>query len=378
MLKPVFINAHSIVSPLGISSQQNFDALLQGNSAVQLQHRNDIDDEPFYASLIDDNLLQDEINPNYTRFETLLITSIKQALKNTSINIKNEKTIIIFSSTKGNIALLENKQATPELLERISLFHSAKLVTQVFENPNTPIVISNACISGIAALLFAKRLLETSAYENAVVVGADTITKFVFSGFKSFRALSAGKCKPFSADRDGINLGEAAATIILTTQAASTNKIQLIGGATSNDANHISGPSKTGDELSIAINKALSEANISANEIDFISAHGTATLFNDEMEAKAFHIAALFDVPINSLKAYFGHTLGAAGLVESVISILSLENNVVMPTLGFTTLGVPVAANICTETIHKPMKSFLKTASGFGGCNGALVFAKVD
>lgn len=378
MLKPVFINAHSIVSPLGISSQQNFDALLQGNSAVQLQHRNDIDDEPFYASLIDDNLLQDEINPNYTRFETLLITSIKQALKHTSINIKNEKTIIIFSSTKGNIALLENKQATPELLECISLFHSAKLVAQVLENPNTPIVISNACISGIAALLFAKRLLETSAYENAVVVGADTITKFVFSGFKSFRALSAGKCKPFSADRDGINLGEAAATIILTTQAASTNKIQLKGGATSNDANHISGPSKTGDELSIAINKALSEANISANEIDFISAHGTATLFNDEMEAKAFHIAALFDVPINSLKAYFGHTLGAAGLVESVISILSLENNVVMPTLGFTTLGVPVAANICTETIHKPMKSFLKTASGFGGCNGALVFAKVD
>lgn len=378
MLKTVFIDAHSIVSPLGISSQQNFDALLQGNSAVQLQHRNDIDDEPFYASLIDDNLLQDEINPNYTRFETLLITSVKQALKNTSINIKNEKTIIIFSSTKGNIALLENKQATPELLERISLFHSAKLVAQVLENPNTPIVISNACISGIAALIFAKRLLETSAYENAVVVGADTITKFVFSGFKSFRALSAGKCKPFSANRDGINLGEAAATIILTTHTPSTNKIQLKGGATSNDANHISGPSKTGDELSIAINKALSEANISANEIGFISAHGTATLFNDEMEAKAFHTSKLFDVPINSLKGYFGHTLGAAGLVESVISILSLEKNVLVPTLGFTALGVPVTANICTETIHKPMKSFLKTASGFGGCNGALVFAKVD
>lgn len=378
MLKTVFIDAHSIVSPLGISSQQNFDALLQGNSAVQLQHRNDIDDEPFYASLIDDNLLQDETNPNYTRFETLLITSVKQALKNTSINIKNEKTIIIFSSTKGNIALLENKETMPELLERISLFHSAKLVAQVLENPNTPIVISNACISGIAALIFAKRLLETSAYENAVVVGADTITKFVFSGFKSFRALSAGKCKPFSANRDGINLGEAAATIILTTHTPSTNKIQLKGGATSNDANHISGPSKTGDELSIAINKALSEANISANEIGFISAHGTATLFNDEMEAKAFHTSKLFDVPINSLKGYFGHTLGAAGLVESVSSILSLENNVLVPTLGFTTLGVPVAANICAETIHKPMKSFLKTASGFGGCNGALVFAKVD
>ncbi len=378
MLKPVFINAHSIVSPLGITSQENFDAILQGNSGVQLQHRNDIDDEPFYASLIDDNLLHDEINSHYTRFENLLIASIKQALKNTSINIKDEKTILIFSSTKGNIALLENNDVTPELLERISLFHAAKLMSQFFENPNTPIVISNACISGIAALLFAKRLLETGAYENAIVVGADTITKFVFSGFKSFRALSAGKCKPFSADRDGINLGEAATTIILTTQPTSTNKIQLKGGATSNDANHISGPSKTGDELSIAINKALSEANISANEIDFISAHGTATLFNDEMEAKAFHSSRLFNIPINSLKGYFGHTLGAAGLVESIISILSLENNVVVPTLGFTTLGVPVAANICNETIRQPMKYFLKTASGFGGCNGALVFGKVD
>jgi 3-oxoacyl-[acyl-carrier-protein] synthase-1 len=258
------------------------------------------------------------------------------------------------------------------------LFHSAKLVAQAFENANTPIVISNACISGIAALLFAKRLLETGAYENAVVVGADTITKFVFSGFKSFRALSAGKCKPFSADRDGINLGEATATVLLTTNQHSSHRIQLKGGATSNDANHISGPSKTGDELSIAINKALSEANLSAKEIDFISAHGTATLFNDEMEAKAFHTSKLLDVPINSLKAYFGHTLGAAGLVESVISILSLENNIVVPTLGFTTLGVPVAANICNETIHQPMKCFLKTASGFSGCNGALVFGKVD
>jgi len=383
MSKPVFVNAHNIISPLGISSKENFEAILKGSSGVKLQDRKDIDDEPFYASLIENKMLHDvagidQADNKYTRFEVLLIASLQEALKESSVNITDEKTILIFSTTKGNIALLENNEATPELLERISLFHSAKLVAQKFKNPNAPIVISNACISGIAALMFAKRLLETGAYENAVVIGADTITKFVFSGFKSFRALSNSRCKPFSADRDGINLGEAAATIILTTTQNSSNNIQLKGAATSNDANHISGPSKTGDELSMAINTILSEANIAANEMDFISAHGTATLFNDEMEAKAFHSSALFDVPINSLKGYFGHTLGAAGLIESVISLMSLENGVIVPTLGFTTLGVPVAANICREPIHKSMRSFLKTASGFGGCNGAVVFSKVD
>ena len=381
MSNPVYINTHNIISPLGITSEENFKTVLKGISGVKLQHRTDIDDEPFYASLIDEKLLQkvsaSEINKDYTRFEILLIASVEQALKKTTIDISDEKTIIIFSSTKGNIELLESQDVTPELTERMSLFHSAKLVTEYFKNQNTPVVISNACISGIAALLFAKRLLQSGAYDHAVVVGADTISKFVFSGFKSFRALSAGKCKPFSADRDGINLGEAAATIILTTKKL-TNNIQLIGGAISNDANHISGPSKTGDELSMAINKALADACILPDEIDFISAHGTATLFNDEMEAKAFVTSGLNNIPVNSLKGNFGHTLGAAGLVESVISLMSLDNNVIIPTLGFTSPGVPVAINICTQPIYKPLQSFLKTASGFGGCNGALVFSKVN
>jgi 3-oxoacyl-[acyl-carrier-protein] synthase-1 len=378
MSNPVFINAHSIISPLGITSQQNFDAILNAKTGVQFQQRFDIDDEPFYASLMNDEWLRNEIqfDENYTRFENLLIASVKNAILNSSIDIKDKNTILIFSTTKGNIALLENNNVSPELLERISLFYSAKIVAQKFENPNTPIVISNACISGIAALLFAKRLLETGAYENAVVVGADTISKFVFSGFKSFRALSASKCKPFSNNRDGINLGEAAATVILTTTSTTLNKIQIKGGATSNDANHISGPSKKGEELSMAINTALSEANIVAHEVGFISAHGTATLFNDEMEAKAFYLSGLNAVPINSLKGYFGHTLGAAGLVESVISILSLENNIIVPTLGFTEPGVPVEVNVCSTKINKEMTSFIKTASGFGGCHGVIVFSK--
>ncbi|HUM51269.1 MAG TPA: beta-ketoacyl synthase N-terminal-like domain-containing protein, partial [Chitinophagales bacterium] len=315
---------------------------------------------------------------NYTRFEALAIASVQQALKGSTIDVSTEKTIFILSTTKGNIALSENNEVSAVLYERISLFYSAKIIAHHFNNPNIPVVISNACISGIASMIYAKRMLENGVFENAVIVGADTISKFVYSGFKSFHALSKDFCKPFSFNRDGINLGEAAATIILTTSYLSQNKIVIKAGTIGNDANHLSGPSKTGEELSLAIDKCLLDARISVNEIGFISAHGTATPYNDEMEAKAFHLSNLNDVPVNSLKGNFGHTLGAAGLLETIMSIISLHENVILQTHGFTKIGVPVDITICSEPIEKEMRSFIKTASGFGGCHAAAVFEKVN
>jgi len=379
-MQPVFVESHNIVSPLGTGSSENFSQLKKGISRVQLHTKIDIDDFPFWASLIEKEQLKtisSEISNtgDYTRFELLLMASIKDALKSSSVDSTNDKTIFIFSTTKGNISLLEQQPASAKLHERINLHHSAKLITDYFNNYNKPIVISNACISGSFAILFAKRLLESSNYENAIVTGGDTISKFVFSGFKSFQTLSPGRCKPFSSDRDGINLGEAAATIILTTKQIS-NGVRVSGGAVSNDANHISGPSRTGKELSSAINNAIEMAKISSTDIDFISAHGTATLFNDEMEAKAFNLSHLQDAPVNGLKGYFGHTLGAAGLVESVISILSMKEGVIIPTIGFSESGIFPSINVCRNKIEKEIKHCLKTSSGFGGCNAALVFSK--
>jgi 3-oxoacyl-[acyl-carrier-protein] synthase-1 len=140
--------------------------------------------------------------------------------------------------------------------------------------------------------------------------------------------------------------------------------------------NHISGPSRTGEELAIAIRKALDDASVSPSSVDFISAHGTATQYNDDMEARAFALAGLSPVPANSLKGYFGHTLGAAGLVESIVSIHSMKGNVMIPTLGFQEPGVPVEMNICDRLQQAEVNHCLKTASGFGGCNAALVFSK--
>ena len=173
------------------------------------------------------------------------------------------------------------------------------------------------------AILTGMRLVQSGQYENAVVAGADVISKFVLSGFQSFQAISSAPCKPFDAARDGINLGEGAGTVILTSNKNYSSGVKVTGGSVSNDANHISGPSRTGEELNLAINKALNAAELNATDIDFISAHGTATIYNDEMEAKAITLAGLQSFPVNSLKGYYGHTLGAAGLIESIISIQS-------------------------------------------------------
>ncbi|MBL0342702.1 MAG: beta-ketoacyl synthase [Bacteroidetes bacterium] len=382
-MNEVIVESYNIITGLGSTAATNFSMILDGNSGVKLHHRTDIDDEPVWASLIEEAdlfRLTEFITEaeNYTKYEKLLIASIRDAAGNTNVNLKSAETVFIFSTTKGNISLLENEAVSPSLIKRISLSHSAKVVAEYFGNTNEPVVISNACISGVVAIMVAKRLLNEGKYKNAIVCGADVISKFVYSGFKSFQALSAGRCHPFSENRDGINLGEAAATMIVSIaeKGNSIPGIRILEGAISNDSNHISGPSRTGDELSHAIATAIQLSGINQQDLGFISAHGTATMYNDEMEAKAFYSAGLHSIPVNSLKGFFGHTLGAAGIVESVISIKSLLQNMVVPTEGFTQSGVSVSIHVSDKPIKLNANYFLKTASGFGGCNAALVFSK--
>jgi 3-oxoacyl-[acyl-carrier-protein] synthase I len=376
-MKEVFVVADNIISPVGKTSAENFMRLKNGMSGIQ-QHNNNIADHPVYASLFNNETFPLTEHANtYTKFERLVIASIEDALSLTGINVKDNKTILILSSTKGNISLLETEDFNDDLKERISLPHSAKIISDHFKLVNKPLIVSHACISGVLALTTALRLLRSGLYENAIVTGADLITKFVFSGFESFQAVSNEPCKPFDADRKGITLGEAAGTMILSVNKTySKTGIKLSGGSVNNDANHISGPSRTGQELYHAISMALAEANISATGIDFISAHGTATMYNDEMEAKAFDLAGMNETPINSLKSYYGHTLGAAGIIESVMSVHSLNENIILPTLGFSKHGVSKNLHICSNLEKGTYTSFLKTASGFGGCNAAVVFRK--
>jgi 3-oxoacyl-[acyl-carrier-protein] synthase-1 len=374
----VYIVADNITSPLGHTTAENLSALKQNHSGVQIYNDLYGSAEPVAAAIFnsDEVIFRSYIDKNYTNFEKLLISSIQNTLKKTELNLTGKKTILIISTTKGNIGLLETEPHTAELKTRVALHTSAQLVANHFGFTNQPIVISNACISGVMATLTGMRLLQSGQYENAVIAGADVLSQFVLSGFQSFRALSPAVCKPFDKDRVGLNLGEGAATVVLSIHQQNNHDVKVSGGAVTNDANHISGPSRTGEELGYAIKRALLESSITAHDVDYISAHGTATNYNDEMEANAIHHAGLQHAPVNSLKGYYGHTLGAAGLIESVIAINAIKDGVIFPSLGYVENGVTKPINVATSIIHKPIKHALKTASGFGGCNAAIVFSK--
>lgn len=375
-MRDVFIVADNILSPIGHTTRENFDQLKNGTSGIVVHQKKAIADKPFYASLCGPDCFTVADHEQYSRFERLLINSISAVLKNCNIGPGDAKTGLIISSTKGNISLLESEIYNPELRKRIALTTSAKLVAAHFGFVNRPVVVSNACVSGIMAILTAKRLITSGQYENVVVAGADVISKFILSGFQAFMAISATPCKPFDKNRDGITLGEGAAAMVFSANQNSAKDIKVLGGAISNDANHISAPSRTGEELAKAINKTFHQAQLKPDKIDFVAAHGTATVYNDEMEAKAITIAGLQSVPVNSLKGYFGHTLGAAGLIESIVAIQSLRENLVIPTLGFNEIGVSTPINVNTSMLSGDFNNCLKTASGFGGCNAAVAFGK--
>ncbi len=311
---------------------------------------------------------------NYERFaplDQIAVHSVKDALERCR-EINLNKTLFVFTSTKGNIEWLGK---VPDVQNRLT--ESASLIAKVSGIGTKPVVISHACVSGVTGLIYALRSLQSGRYESAIVTGVDRLSAFILSGFQSFQALAAQRCRPFDAARNGINLGEAAATIILSTKVAGDPLAQLCGGATSNDANHISGPSRTGEELALAISKALSESRLKGADIDAISAHGTATIYNDEMESKAFARIGLLHAPVHSLKGYLGHTLGAAGVVESALLIESIRHGKTIASLGFETLGVPHPVNVSRASERLNIRHALKTASGFGGCNAAVVWSKV-
>jgi 3-oxoacyl-[acyl-carrier-protein] synthase-1 len=299
----------------------------------------------------------------------MAICSIKETVASAALDLTGSRTLFILSTTKGNIDLLENNSID----KRLYLWSTARLLQRRFNFRNEPLVISDACISGVQAIITGARLIRAGLYDNCVINGTDIISEFVLSGFNSFKSLSTGPCRPFDKTRDGLSLGEGSGTIILTagSDASGNDKILVSEGFSTNDANHISGPSRTGEGLFIAISRVLQKCS---GKIDFISAHGTATPYNDEMESVAINRAGLQDVPVNSFKGYWGHTLGAAGVIESIMSIYSIRNNILFNTLGFSEPGVTYPLNIVDITVKKETNNCLKIASGFGGCNAAVLF----
>lgn len=370
----VFLFDDAIISPLGFSTGENLDAIRAKRSGLK-----PLESYNCFAGKVGDEHLNSEFsklgNPmEFTRLEKMMVLAINEVLtKNAALDIT--KTGLIISTTKGNIDLLRNSANFPK--DRLLLTGLAERIRDFFRFTEKPLIVSNACISGGLALAVAKRFINSGKFDNAIVVAGDLLSDFVLSGFNSFQAMSPEACRPFSRNREGISLGEAAAAILIGKDLNKNSEtVSLIGEASTNDANHISGPSRTGEGLYRSIRKALDLARISAGEIDYLSAHGTATIFNDEMEAIAFNRAGLQHVPLNSLKGYYGHSLGASALIESIITKHSLLNNQLYPSLNFGDLGVSKPMNVIRELKIQNLKVAMKTASGFGGCNLALVFKK--
>lgn len=372
VMEKIYINRANILTPFGNTIETNWNQLLEGNSAVtkvesfgHLKH--------FYAGKINEEIfcnLKDQVidNKKYTRLELIGIIALQSIVEQAEIS---SRTGFVLSTTKGNINHLSHS------INEASIPNFAKKIADYFEFKSEPIIVSNACVSGVLAVNVAKRFIEMDTFDNVYVLALDELTDFVLTGFNSFQAMDFELCKPFDQARKGVNLGEAAACIYLSKN-KEKNSFQILGEASINDANHISGPSRTGEGLVLSIESAMKEANVSSNEIDYISAHGTATLYNDEMESIAFNRLQMSKTPTNSLKAFYGHTLGASGLLELVISMKQAEENIILKSNNFKEVGTSVSQNILKENLQKEINVILKTSSGFGGSNAVIILKKVQ
>ncbi len=369
----------NIISPLGMSTAENYAAVKAGRSELKRHDGLWQLPEPFTASLMDREAVnelaaQQHIDDRYTFFEKMIILSASKALEQTNIDPASDRVLFVLSTTKGNVFLLD-KRETGFPQERVLLGVAARQMSDYFHNPNTPLVVSNACISGVCAQIQAMRELEGGHFDYVVTVGADVQSAFIVSGFQSFKALSVDPCKPFDANRTGLNLGDAAATIIYTKKDNITeNDWVACRGAIRDDANHISGPSRTGEGSYRALRAVLGD--MSPEKLAFINTHGTATMYNDEMESFAIERAGLAQVPVNGLKGYYGHTMGAAGILETILSMQAIDDNNILATKGFETMGVTHPLVLSNENKPTHKRTFIKLLSGFGGCNAALLMAK--
>jgi 3-oxoacyl-[acyl-carrier-protein] synthase-1 len=375
MPEQVYITHTNCITPLGFDVNENVRNILNGISGISRQSDN-LMPNPYFAAKIDELKLDAAFagisqEVNFTKLEKMMLLALAPIVS-ASFSDLGKRTAFVLSTTKGNITALESGN-----LAQAHLSGLAKTVADFFGFASQPIVISNACVSGIMAISVAKRMIRSGMYDEAFVVSGDLVSEFVLSGFNSFQAMSDAPCQPYSVNRKGVTLGEAAAAVVVTANAESA-KVKILGDGSINDANHISGPSRTGEGLFLSVESALTEAGISASQIDHISAHGTATPFNDEMEAIAFNRLGLQNVAMNSLKGYYGHTLGASGLLETVIGIESVLRNMLFASLGFDESGVSQPINVLKGNEAKNIRYFLKTASGFGGCNTAVVLEKMD
>ena len=364
----VFKIADNIISPLGRTSEQNYLAVKSGVSALAPHEMPGLEERVF-ASLFSDGDWQSLQAEGLSRFESLVYQSARHALEEVDgkFNVADKDVVFVLGTTKANVELLGESED-----ERLLPGKCAERICSRLGITTTPIVVCNACISGLSSIILAARLLESGTYKYAVVCGADVLGKFIISGFQALKTLSEEACRPFDIERCGMNLGEAAATVVLSSVPAEGKCWSIKAGAVRNDAHNVTAPSPKGEGAYLAISRVIEGCN--PQRLALVNAHGTSSLFMDQMESVALERAGLSEIPANSLKGYFGHTLGAAGILETIITMKSLEEDLVLGTKGFEELGVSSPVRVSADSLPAVgKKCFVKTVSGFGGANAAIL-----
>ncbi len=357
------INSTALISPFG-DTETTINALFHGKSSVVPTHAFGL--SVSLAPFSDLSL----------RKPARLAEELLKELPNLS-RYANSETILIFAAAKGNMESVESISADPKesLLQRQAEDFSKLLGLESCEK----LVISNACASGIAAVDTARDYLSSELYKQAVLVGYDLISEFTVSGFNALGAISPTGARPFDAERSGMTLGEGAAVMVLEQRKPVSGDIVITGSATTNDANHRTGPSRDGRGLADAINGALKSSGIHADQIGAVKCHGTATPFNDAMEAKALYtVFKENQPPVVSLKGSIGHLSGAGSLVETVLSTHFLKKKVIPGTFGFVHSDLPEKISVSSEIQQMNKPAITVSAAGFGGLNSALILEEIQ
>lgn len=400
MSKKVVITGMGIVSSIGMSTEENFDSLIREKSGISVIenidtiHKNTIKvGEIKFSNQQLAQRLNIAENNAYSRTSLLGILAIKEALKQAEIPENQICNLgLVSASSVGGMDMTERyfyQYETDESIRKYITTHNIGEVTHqiadYFGLKNIVTSVSTACSSSANALMTAANLIRTGRVESVIAGGADALSKFTINGFNTLMILSDSNCTPFDQHRKGLNLGEAGAYLILESEEIAHKNgrkilAELSGWGNANDAYHQTASSENGEGAFLAMQKALNSAKLQPSDIDYVNAHGTATLNNDLSESKALiRIFGEEKMPdFSSTKAFTGHTLAVASSVEAIFSVLALLNNVVYANLNYQTPMEEVCLRPQTTTKYKKINHVLSNSFGFGGNCSALIFSKVS
>lgn len=386
-----------IISAIGNSVEENYNALISGKMGVtdieniDTVHKDliKVGEIKFSNQQLEQQLQLPEDN-NFSRTAMLATIAAKQAVENARIQDINEyKTGLISATSVGGMDMTErfyyqyfedescrkyiNSQDAGDTTHNTANYLGLKgLVT----------AISTACSSAANAIMMGAKLIESGQLDRVIVGGTDALSKFTINGFKTLMILSDTYNTPFDNNRKGLNLGEAAAFLVLESDAIvkKENKKVLAyvtGFGNANDAFHQTASSENGEGAFLAMHKALKMANLDAKDIDYINAHGTATPNNDLSEGRAIIRVFGEKAPeFSSTKPFTGHTLAAAAAIEAVYSVLALQNDIIFPNKNFQTPMEEFNLLPVTELTPKPLQHVLSNSFGFGGNCSTVIFSK--